>query len=298
MRTVVNQRRVPKELGFSSRGTTLLDKLIRVSTVAPCTAASAPGEPRMDDLTKIQFDYAWKWFDFHAKQRTTIFNYFMVIVGILANALITAYKEGYRPIVFPIGLLGAATSAAFIVFDIRNRHLVREAEDVLEKLEDDLIYPAAFQGAGGKRLGFLVAERESMMREGQHRDFWRSVLKHKWWIRGIEFAVGVCFLAALFLPSHSAQQSQIADLQTQLQRVETSLHNPPTLADVQSLRGNPVRIELSARDSLHTAELKGISDLLSEQRASIRQLTKSIEVIDQKLSSIAQPPKPASGAKQ
>ena len=122
----------------------LLDKLERMTTDVPNAPVAAPGGSKVDDLTKMQFDYAWKSFDFHAKQRTTIFNYFMVIVGILANALVTAYKEGYQALVYPIALLGAATSVAFIVFDIRNRQLVRQAEDVLEKLEDSQIYPEAF----------------------------------------------------------------------------------------------------------------------------------------------------------
>jgi hypothetical protein len=275
----------------------LLGKLGQMSIVAISTSAATPGESTMDDLTKMQFDYAWKWFDFHAKQRTTLFNYFMVIVGILANALVTALKEGYQTLIIPIGILGATTSLAFIVFDIRNRHLVRQAEDVLEKLEDDHIYPAEFQGGARKRLGFMVVERASTMREGQARGFWKSFLKHKWWIRGLEFAVGVCFVASLFLPAHSAQRNQVADLQEQLRRVETSLQNTSTRPDVQSLRDNLARVELSARDTVHTAELRALSDQLADQRASILKINKSLEAIEHQLSLATQAPKPTSGEK-
>lgn len=31
------------------------------------------------DLVKMQFDYAWKWFDFHARQRTTMFNFTIIL---------------------------------------------------------------------------------------------------------------------------------------------------------------------------------------------------------------------------
>lgn len=276
----------------------LLDKLGHMSTATSRVTAATPGDSKMDDLTKMQFDYAWKWFDLHAKQRTTIFNYFMVIVGILANALVTAYKEGYQSLVVPIGVLGAATSLAFIVFDVRNRHLILQAEDVLEKLEDDQIYPADFKGGAGRRLGFMVVERESKMREGQARSIYKSFLKHKWWIRGLELAVGACFLAAVFFAPRSAQQNQVADLQKQLQRVETSLQSASTRTDVQSLRDDLARVEMTARDSVRTAELKALNDQLSDQRASILKMNKSLEAIEQRLPAATQPAKPASGNKQ
>jgi hypothetical protein len=98
------------------------------------------GDPsgKVDDLVKLQFDYAWKWFDLHAKQRTTLFNYYLIIVGILANALVTSYKEHYDTIIQALGTLGVITSLAFLVFDVRNRGMAAQAESVLEKLEEDI----------------------------------------------------------------------------------------------------------------------------------------------------------------
>jgi hypothetical protein len=42
-------------------------------------------EPSGDvsDLVKLQFDYAWKWFSFHADQRVKMFNFMLVVFGIL-----------------------------------------------------------------------------------------------------------------------------------------------------------------------------------------------------------------------
>jgi hypothetical protein len=46
-----------------------------------------------DDLQKLRADYAWKWFDLHAKQRMTLFNYFLIIAGIFANAILLSFRD-------------------------------------------------------------------------------------------------------------------------------------------------------------------------------------------------------------
>jgi len=37
------------------------------------------GNSKNSDL----LDYAWKWFEYHAKQRISMFNYFLIVSGIL-----------------------------------------------------------------------------------------------------------------------------------------------------------------------------------------------------------------------
>lgn len=49
------------------------------------------------ELFKLRIDYAWKWFDLHAKQRMTLFNYFLIIAGILANGMLLSIKDDPRP---------------------------------------------------------------------------------------------------------------------------------------------------------------------------------------------------------
>lgn len=43
-------------------------------------------------MLRLRLDYAWNWFDLHAKQRMTLFYYFLIIAGILANALVATTK--------------------------------------------------------------------------------------------------------------------------------------------------------------------------------------------------------------
>src|SRR6266480_2494384 len=47
-------------------------------------------------LYGARFDYAWKYFSFHATQRTTMFNFFVVFSGFLINAcILLLQRENY-----------------------------------------------------------------------------------------------------------------------------------------------------------------------------------------------------------
>jgi len=142
-------------------------------------------ESKIDDLARMQFDYAWKWFEFHARQRMVMFNYYLIITGIFGNAAILAFDAEYYSVVALVSLLGIVTSAGFIVFDYRNRSMAAHGEAVLEKLEGDLLFPQDFTDESGQRLGPMLIERREQMREGQPRPLRREFLKHKWWIRGL-----------------------------------------------------------------------------------------------------------------
>ena len=40
-----------------------------------------------DDKAKTVISYAWNYFDFHAKQRIQMFNFFILIFGVMASAV-------------------------------------------------------------------------------------------------------------------------------------------------------------------------------------------------------------------
>src|ERR1700729_959787 len=97
------------------------------------------GDP--SELRKLQFDYAWKWFSFHADQRTKIFNFMLVVFGIFAAGIVNALDKH----VPKIAVAGLAISAGILALifrrlDRRNRDLVWLAEDVLKELEREAIF--------------------------------------------------------------------------------------------------------------------------------------------------------------
>lgn len=95
--------------------------------------AAVPAE--QTDRLKVQIDYAWGWFEYHAGQRFAAFNFFLILVG----AAIVGYANaagGHLPEVgVGIGLIGFIASVAFIVLDIRNRQLVDVGRNALRALE-------------------------------------------------------------------------------------------------------------------------------------------------------------------
>ncbi len=59
---------------------------------APDSKELPLGEPDLE-LDKLRLDYAWKWFAFHADQRTKMFNYFILAIGIVATAVFSWYHQ-------------------------------------------------------------------------------------------------------------------------------------------------------------------------------------------------------------
>lgn len=59
-----------------------------------------PTPPENDPpISQVRLDYAWKNFEGASKQRMTMFNFYLIMTGILANALVLTYKEGYGALV-------------------------------------------------------------------------------------------------------------------------------------------------------------------------------------------------------
>ena len=98
-----------------------------------------PDKP--SEFEKLQFDYGWKWFSYHADQRVKMFNFMLVVFGIFAaavvNAVGTKQQPGFAAILCAIG---AVLAAIFIALDTRNQYLLRLAEEVLWHLEENAIF--------------------------------------------------------------------------------------------------------------------------------------------------------------
>jgi hypothetical protein len=88
--------------------------------------------------------YAWNWFSYHAGQRLTAFNFFLVIFGALLVGYVQAATHHLGLLGGVLGFLGLLVSLAFWAMDVRNSELVycgRAALDALEKSLD--IHPRA-----------------------------------------------------------------------------------------------------------------------------------------------------------
>src|SRR5690349_4572847 len=86
--------------------------------------------------------YAWDWFEYHAGQRTSMFNYGIAAAAILAAGFGSAFEK-HAMVAFAVGLVGAVVSFSFFRLDARNRYLVDCGEDVLRSVEFTLFEKVA-----------------------------------------------------------------------------------------------------------------------------------------------------------
>lgn len=149
------------------------------------------------ELLKLRVQLSWNWFEFHARQRMTMFYNFLIITGILVNGYGIAAKEGFNGMAAAVSLLGLLQAVGFLMIDIRSRELIGYGEDALEKLERDFIFPDTFVSQAIRRdkvLGLL--RRDSDLREGKAFSLSR-LRKMKYWMRSMYLIVLAAFSLAL-----------------------------------------------------------------------------------------------------
>ena len=87
-----------------------------------------PDDP--SELQKLQFDFAWKWFAYHADQRVKMFNFMLIVFGIFAAGLVNALdKHVPKPAVVLFAFFAGILALVFSLLDRRNRDLVWLGED-------------------------------------------------------------------------------------------------------------------------------------------------------------------------
>lgn len=103
-----------------------------------------------EELRKAGREYAWNWFEFHAKQRQQAFRFYLTLIGALLAAYYVAARlililQSRQDVYFPtfdpcpllISFLAIVASVLFYRLDRRNRILVRYAEDALQGIESE-----------------------------------------------------------------------------------------------------------------------------------------------------------------
>jgi hypothetical protein len=144
------------------------------------------------NLLHERLDYAWKWFDYHAKQRVSMFNFFLIASGLLATAYVNALKDGQNVLGAVVSFLGGLIALGFVVLDWRNATLVYLGENVLRRLEKGYLF-VDFSGLDEKlkEVGKGILYRDTH----ESRRCWRRWQKHTYCLKFIEILVALGFLA-------------------------------------------------------------------------------------------------------
>jgi hypothetical protein len=150
-----------------------------------------------DERERIELDYAWGWFQYHASQRLTAFNFFLVIVGFLLVGYAQAVDHHWQTFGIGLGAFGALVALGFLVLDVRNEELVLRGQDALKGLEATMwvsltdpdgerpkLPRAITWGRRPGRLSERVAPKAAFF------------VRHKFWLRLITFLAGIGFALA------------------------------------------------------------------------------------------------------
>lgn len=86
---------------------------------------------------KSYTEYAWNYFNIHASQRLTTFNFFITISTLIGTGIFAALYEKmsnyYVSAFLSIGLM--SFSFIFWKLDVRNRELIKNSESALKEIE-------------------------------------------------------------------------------------------------------------------------------------------------------------------
>jgi hypothetical protein len=79
----------------------------------------------------MALDYGYKWFEYHAQQRITTFNFYLTVYSGMAAAYSFLLKEDIHEGSILVSLLMLLMSILFWQLDVRNRQLIEIGEDVV-----------------------------------------------------------------------------------------------------------------------------------------------------------------------
>lgn len=91
-------------------------------------------------IYELRYDYSWKYFEHHANQRMTMFNFFIVFSGLLISGCIQLVLDSHFILLIFTSLFGAVITWHFLLLDRRNQELIYTGEDVLKVLEDEFLF--------------------------------------------------------------------------------------------------------------------------------------------------------------
>jgi hypothetical protein len=91
----------------------------------------------MQQLGELR-EHAWQYFQTHASQRLTTFNFYLVAATLLATGVLATFHKDFSAQAMGVfmGSLLAFTSFTFWKLDQRNRQLIRNAETALQVIEN------------------------------------------------------------------------------------------------------------------------------------------------------------------
>lgn len=175
------------------------------------------------DLFDKRFTLVWEHFKFHAEQRTRMFHYFLIAVGLLLNAVSWMLRTDTQSqnVIVILGI-GGVLSIIFLALDVRNTQLLKQSEDLLCLIENDLFKGWVIETPDNKTIKGGILSREAVLKKHIRKKkpnknmlcfapLFVDNIKHKTAIRCVEFLAAVGFWCAairMALPENCALNAQ------------------------------------------------------------------------------------------
>ena len=86
-------------------------------------------------LINIKFEYAWRYFSLHARQRVQMFNFFLLGSSFLASGYGLLFREQFYLPACVLAAVGILVSFFALLLDTRNARLVDLGEGALKSFE-------------------------------------------------------------------------------------------------------------------------------------------------------------------
>jgi hypothetical protein len=188
-------------------------------------------DEKCKEMNKNALDYAWNWFEYHAHQRMTSFNFFLILAGVIVAGYLKCAElaqqaqsidEGIIASQFwwlfclAISLFGILVSIAFWLLDIRNAELVNCGRNSLRKFENSLNITIREDDEGRKYLSKSL----DLVSRNIPKSWLPRVVRYGFWLRTIMVFAAIAFLfSALF----SLHQILICDSKTMILQNASSI---------------------------------------------------------------------------
>ena len=131
------------------------------------------------------YDTAYDLYLNYMKQHIEGFNFFLVISGLLINALIDVFDKGYAPaVLFLLCGFEAIISVVFFLLDVRSTKYMKAAKTVLKQIEAEMCEN------GQCSIGAVMAN--DLQRKKMKANFRMTYVF--WVIYGAFFVASVCLI--------------------------------------------------------------------------------------------------------
>lgn len=179
----------------------------------------------------LQLRYAWDWFSYHARQRLTAFNFFLIVMGAVVVGYAQAVTNGLPAIAATLGLTGAFVALAFWAMDVRNEELVNCGRVALDEVERELKLSIRFDDEHRIRLDAAMPGRVG---KRLHQGLNPRWFTHRRWLRTVITFMGVLSMVAGISAAAgfvgNSQAHQIVVLVNDQDRSHARSFAPPRMA--------------------------------------------------------------------